>query len=135
MLYGIEGVHYEKKGDQHYVRKHENYHRWEADIQPLQQLIGVNKQALKSAEDPLRAKQEKLEKDNREIAVLNPAEPLYSATQMDRGTELKKIIDDATFRFILGEIDDKGFEEAVKKWESQGGKKIIEELNEDAKKS
>ncbi|MEC0494144.1 extracellular solute-binding protein [Bacillus glycinifermentans] len=135
MLYGIEGVHYEKKGDQHYIRKQENYHRWEADIQPLQQLIGINKQALKSAEDPLRAKHEKLEKDNREIAVANPAEPLCSATQMDRGTELKKIIDDATFRFILGEIDEKGFEEAVKKWENQGGEKIIEELNEDAKKS
>ncbi|MFO6498313.1 MULTISPECIES: extracellular solute-binding protein [Bacillus] len=131
MLYGIEGVHYEKKGTRQYHRKQENYHLWEADIQPLQQLIGVNRQALKSAEDPLRAKNEKLEEDNRKIAVLNPAEPLYSATQTERGTELKKIIDDATFQFILGEIDENGFQQAVDKWEERGGAEIIKELNQD----
>ena len=31
-----------------YFRKQENYHLWEAEIQPLNQLIGVNKQALKA---------------------------------------------------------------------------------------
>ncbi|ASB87612.1 extracellular solute-binding protein [Bacillus sonorensis] len=134
MVYGIEGVHYEKKGNQQYIRKRENYRVWEADIQPLQQLIGINKHALKSAEDPLRAKHEQLEKDNRAIAVLNPAEPLHSDTQTDRGTELKKIIDDATFQFILGEIDEQGFTEAVEKWERQGGMEIIKELNTAATK-
>ncbi|MED1740241.1 extracellular solute-binding protein [Bacillus swezeyi] len=131
MLYGIEGVHYEKKGDDGYFRKQENYHLWETEIQPLNQLIGVNKQSLKSAEDPLRAKNERLEEDNRSIAVLNPAEPLYSAVQTARGTELKKIIDDAAFQFILGEIDEKGFDQAVGKWEKQGGGEMIRELNED----
>ncbi|MCY7772407.1 extracellular solute-binding protein [Bacillus haynesii] len=135
MLYGIEGVHYEKKGESGYFRKQENYHLWEAEIQPLNQLIGVNKQALKSAEDPLRAKNEKLEEDNRAIAVQNPAEPLYSATQMDRGTELKKIMDDATFKFILGEINENSFDQAVVKWEKHGGGKIMKELNEDLKKA
>ena len=101
----------------------------------LNQLIGINKQALKSAEDPLRAKNEKLEEDNRAIAVQNPAEPLYSAAQMDRGTELKKIIDDATYKFILGDINEEQFKKDVEKWKSNGVNKIIEEYEDSFKKS
>ncbi|TWN28034.1 hypothetical protein CHCC14527_0561 [Bacillus paralicheniformis] len=54
---------------------------------------------------------------------------------MDRGTELKKIIDDATFKFILGEINEKSFDKAVVKWEKHGGGTIMKELNEDLKKA
>lgn len=39
------------------------------------------------------------------------------------------------FDLFLEKLTKNGFEEAVKKWENQGGEKIIEELNEDAKKS
>lgn len=40
---------------------------------------------------------------------------------------MKKIIDDATYKFILGDISEDQFQKDVEKWKSNGGNKIIEE--------
>jgi putative aldouronate transport system substrate-binding protein len=42
---------------------------------------------------------------------------------------VRKIIDDATFKFISGSIDENAFKAEVEKWKKQGGDKIIEEIN------
>ncbi len=68
--------------------------------------------------------------DNEKIIVSNPAESLYSAAESERGDELKKIIDDATYKYIIGDITESQFDKEVEKWESSGGKQIIQEYEE-----
>ena len=65
--------------------------------------------------------------DNANYAVLNPAYSLESPTNTSQGSELQKIITDATYQYILGEIDLDGFKKAVKTWSDSGGNTIKEE--------
>jgi putative aldouronate transport system substrate-binding protein len=45
------------------------------------------------------------------------------------GERLNQVILDATYQYILGQIDKAGFEKAVETWKNQGGNDIIEEFN------
>lgn len=67
---------------------------------------------------------------NNEVAVGNPAFKLISPTQTERGGELDTILEDAAIQFILGEIDEEGFEAAVEQWKDAGGSKVAEEYAE-----
>ncbi|MDF2923664.1 MAG: sugar transporter permease [Paenibacillaceae bacterium] len=64
---------------------------------------------------------------NAGIAVANPLQSFVSDTYSEKGSELNKIIEDARIKFIMGEIDEAGFNSAVEKWRKDGGDKIIEE--------
>jgi len=76
-----------------------------------------------------RQKAEELFKENEEHAVLNPTISLESETFIRDGDRLNEIIEDASFNFILGEIDEDGFNAEMEKWKEQGGNNIIEEFN------
>ncbi|OXM84867.1 extracellular solute-binding protein [Paenibacillus rigui] len=67
--------------------------------------------------------------DNARIAVNDPTTGLFSQTQAEKGTELQTIITDATYQFILGKLDARGFANEVEKWRRSGGDRIMEELN------
>ncbi|OIJ14668.1 ABC transporter substrate-binding protein [Anaerobacillus alkalilacustris] len=69
-----------------------------------------------------------LQADNENYLIRNEALTLDSDTFVVDGPRLYQIIEDATIRFILGQIDEAGFEAAVENWKSQGGNKIIEEF-------
>lgn len=58
MTYGIEGVHYKKEGNKQFKRIDEKLKDWQAEIQPLVSLVGIDKQYLKNTGDPLRTKYE-----------------------------------------------------------------------------
>ncbi len=135
MTYGIEGVHYKKEGKNHFKRIDDNLKDWQAEIQPLVSLVGIDKTYLKNTGDTLRTKYEELTEDNEHIIVSNPAESLYSPAASERGDELQKIIDDATYQFILGKINESQFEQAVEKWRTNGGNQVIEEYEEAFKKA
>lgn len=90
---------------------------------------------MKNTGDPLRTKYEELTEDNENIIVSNPAESLYSPAASERGDELQKIIDDATYQFILGKMDESQFDNAVEKWRKNGGDQVIEEYEQAYKKS
>lgn len=64
---------------------------------------------------------------NAEIAIANPLQSFISDTYSEKGSELDKIIEDARIKYIMGEIDEAGFDAAVAKWRKDGGDKIIEE--------
>ncbi len=66
---------------------------------------------------------------------MDPTVPLDSVTANEKGTELEKIITDATFKFIMGETDEAGFKAAVENWKNSGGSQIITEYEEAYKKS
>lgn len=69
-------------------------------------------------------------KNNEAIAVSNPVEPLISQTAVEKGTELNKIIADARVKFIMGTLDEAGFNKEVEKWRSQGGDQMIKDYTE-----
>ncbi|WP_251551555.1 extracellular solute-binding protein [Neobacillus muris] len=73
--------------------------------------------------------------ENDEISIMDPTVPLESATATERGTELQKIIIDATIKYIMGEIDEKGFDAEVKKWKESGGDQMKKEYEEAYKKA
>ncbi len=68
-----------------------------------------------------------LEMDNH--LILDPTAALDSATYSDSGIRLQQLINDATYKYILGDIDRAGFEQEVDNWRSQGGDQMIEEFN------
>lgn len=60
--------------------------------------------------------------------IQDPTLPLDSKTYNEKGARLYEGIKDASYKFMLGNIDEKGFNDAVKKWQDDGGNKIIEEF-------
>ncbi|MEK8130332.1 extracellular solute-binding protein [Paenibacillus filicis] len=90
---------------------------------------------LKSYGGPLFQLRDKLYKANAEIAVPNPTNAYISNTYSERGKELDKIIDDARTKFIMGQLDEAGWNSAVNKWLQDGGSKIIEEYTDSYNKS
>ena len=43
-------------------------------------------------------------------------------------------MEDATYQYFLGQIDEAGFDEAIEKWKNAGGVQVIEEYTEDYNK-
>lgn len=75
--------------------------------------------------------------DNEDIVVANPAEAFLSEVYAKKGTQLDNIILDARIKYIVGQIDESGLDEAVELWRKTGGDDYIEEINQlykDAKK-
>ncbi|MFP3126662.1 extracellular solute-binding protein [Ectobacillus funiculus] len=73
--------------------------------------------------------------ENDKFAVMDPSVPLESPTASERGTELQKLIIDATIKYIMGEIDEKGFDAEVEKWKESGGDQMRKEYEEAYKKA
>ena len=68
--------------------------------------------------------------EHAQVSVPNPAEGLISATETEKGEQLKTILEDASIQFILGDIDESGFYDAVERWKNAGGIQVKEELAE-----
>ncbi|MGM0879700.1 MAG: extracellular solute-binding protein [Bacillota bacterium] len=78
---------------------------------------------------PSKAKAEELIVDNNNYLIHDPAAALDSLTYNQDGARLQEIIKDASYKFMLGNIDEAGFQAAVDQWLKQGGQKIIDEYN------
>lgn len=76
-----------------------------------------------------RQKTEELILENDNYLIHDPTLTLDSETYIRDGDRLQEIINDATYNYMLGGIDEAGFEAEIEKWKSQGGSKIIEEFN------
>ncbi|WP_159887238.1 extracellular solute-binding protein [Paenibacillus puerhi] len=127
---GIEGTHYKSIDGKFYELIAAADTVRDVDVRPLASLQAIlPSNVLKPANDPLREKNIKLNEDNESFIVPSPIEALESATFSEKGNELRKIIDDATLKFILGQIDEDGFQKHVENWRKQGGDKVMEEYN------
>ncbi|ALA43025.1 MULTISPECIES: extracellular solute-binding protein [Paenibacillus] len=133
MTGGIEGTHYKIEKDGAF--KITNTDLWQADVQPFSSSrpseVTYN---LKDA-NPEKELANELVRENNEFAVLDPTVPLDSVTANEQGTELEKIITDASFKFIMGELDEAGFKAAVENWKNSGGSRITAEYEEAYKKT
>ncbi len=79
----------------------------------------------------LDVKLEKLVYEDLELAVVDLSASLLSETHVQKGNELKTAITDAQTKYVWGELDEKGWNDAVVKWRKDGGDKIIEEFTAD----
>ncbi|MGF9696130.1 extracellular solute-binding protein [Paenibacillus sp. MABNR03] len=124
MTYGIEGVHYSLEGNAATIT---DTKLWEQEVQPFSSSRPNENGYDIHDSDPLRVESDRLIQENTKYAVLNPMYSLESATFSEQGSELQKIITDATYKYILGKLDLQGFQDAVQTWRKSGGDKMITE--------
>lgn len=80
---------------------------------------------------PAAIKAEALIHQNEQYLIHDPTGPLYSPTDVEKGVLLQEMITNATYEYILGELDAEGFDAAVQAWLDQGGRQVMQEYNED----
>ncbi|WP_168119875.1 extracellular solute-binding protein [Paenibacillus sp. HB172176] len=125
MKYGIEGTHYTIK-DGEYTQNDDTKVR--AELTDGNQFMILQDQVVNYGTE-LEQLSTKLFQDNATFAVPNPAAPFISNTEIEKGKEISKIIADATVKFIMGSVDEAGWNQAIDKWLQSGGSKVIEEMN------
>jgi putative aldouronate transport system substrate-binding protein len=130
LMYGVEGTHYTLKdnkvapvGDKKLLDKDVGGYsgfalRRETNIMP------------KAYAKPLGEKIAQLTNEATAFAISDPAAPLESKTYTEKGARLQTIITDATYKFMMGNIDENGFKAAIEKWKNDGGAQVIEEYNQ-----
>ncbi|WP_046175549.1 extracellular solute-binding protein [Domibacillus indicus] len=128
MTGGVEGTHYEM--DENGALKILDTDSWKNEVQPFSSSRPSEVTHELIDADPDKQLANELVVENDQFAVIDPTVPLDSATANERGTELEKIITDATIKYIMGDLDDAGFKDAVKKWRESGGDQIAKEYAE-----
>lgn len=140
MRWGIEGEHYEREGD--YAKRDPEVHTTDILDRYVKgytdQLIGeeiTNGALLPLHTLPARVKAESLiANELLNNLVFDPTVVLDSETALEDGPRLQTIINDATYNYMIGDIDRAGFEQAVQNWLNAGGQNMINEFNADWKK-
>ena len=127
---GIEGQHYEikdgefvdlKEGNEALLNESKGFNQFQPYI--------PEDRFYKPKQTPLRDKEAQILKENEQIVVPNPAEALISDVYGQKGQQLDNIIADARIKFIVGQIDEAEFKDAIELWRSSGGNEYIEEIN------
>lgn len=134
MTWGIEGKHYKVENGQA-VRIDEKVFTDEVYNNLFQLMVFDGSKALPGKLDPSVDKYNKLIQNNEKLAVANPALPLLSKTYMEKGKQLDQVITDARTKFILGELDEKGFQQAVVNWQKLGGDQVMSEYKTEYEKT
>jgi putative aldouronate transport system substrate-binding protein len=129
LKYGVEGEHYNMKDGK--VQPVSDRKLIEKDVQAYLGIALADTTNVTPALQtmPVAEKAEKLVNEAVKFAIPDPTTPLDSKTFNEKGARLQEIIKDATYQFMLGKIDENGFQDAIKKWQSEGGAQIIEEYN------
>ncbi|MBB3111618.1 putative aldouronate transport system substrate-binding protein [Paenibacillus phyllosphaerae] len=128
--FGIEGKHYTKSGEA--IEPSKDTVLLESEVEGLNQMLTFmpEDRSLKVKQTPLRIKQTELMKENEKTIVSNPAEPFISTVYSQKGAQLDNMINDARIKYIVGKIDEAGFQEAIEAWKKSGGDELIAEMNE-----
>ncbi|WP_248924143.1 extracellular solute-binding protein [Paenibacillus hamazuiensis] len=82
---------------------------------------------------PVAEKANTLSNNAVKFMITDPTAPLDSKTYNEKGARLQDTIKDATYQFMVGKLDEAGFQKAIQKWLSDGGQKIIDEYNAEYK--
>lgn len=103
---------------------------WQQEVQPLSSSRPSEVTFSFKDTDPEKEFSNQLIKENEEFAVMDPSVPLDSPTNNEVGSEIEKIVIDATVQYIMGQLDEDGFKKAVEDWKAQGGDRITQEYEE-----
>lgn len=133
MKYGFEGRHYKLENGK-VILPEETTQLRVKEVNPLYSLMIAdfgNKNIMEVAQkEQLTALADQLSEDNEQFLVDDPTLHLSSPTFDEKNLELSTIIVDATYNYIIGNIDAEGFNQQVEKWKSSGGSLIMEEYAE-----
>ncbi|NQX44420.1 extracellular solute-binding protein [Paenibacillus tritici] len=128
---GIEGTHYTVEGD--YTLPLDK----DADAKEVKPYRDTLLQRGESYNmDKLMKQTELFEKNNKVVTenekyvVTNPALTLISNTFTERGSELEQMITDAETKYIMGKLDEAGWNAEIEKWKQAGGSGLMEEYKE-----
>lgn len=136
LAWGLEGVHYEMI-DGMPVKIEDSGYAEEVDA-PYKGPLGTldpTINALQGDLHPLSELEIELTSENENYLVTDPSMPLISETYLEKGDQLDIILSDAHVKYIMGEIDEDGWREAVQEWRDRGGDQIAKELAEAYKES
>ncbi|TVY09435.1 extracellular solute-binding protein [Paenibacillus cremeus] len=127
---GIEGKHFVKVDGN--KTEYKDFNDFQRLVKPyrdnLLNIEGYNVAPLKDV--PIGEKGTMLARDGAKYIVANPALTLPSATYSERGKELDTMINDAQTKFIMGKIDEAGYQAEIDKWRKAGGDKVIKEYED-----
>src|SRR5690625_2375748 len=126
---GVEGIHYEIEDDVYVPTEDEKLIN---EYEPLNQILTFipGDRFLTKPKTDLEEKEDIVIEENEDIVVANPAEALVSEVYSLKGSQLDAIIDDARIKYIVGQIDEDGLDEAEELWLKSGGQELIDEMNE-----
>ncbi|MNC30222.1 Lipoprotein LipO precursor [compost metagenome] len=128
---GIEGTHYSVEGE--YTLPLDK----DADakeVKPYRDTL-LQRGESYNMDKPMKQtelfqKNNKIVSDNEQYVVSNPALTLISNTYTERGSELEQMITDAETKYIMGKIDEAGWNAEIEKWKQAGGSSLMEEYKE-----
>lgn len=128
---GIEGRHYEIVDGVYQSNINEDA-ALKAEVDGFNQMLMYlpEPKSLTAESTPLRELETQLKLENEDIVVGNPAEAYISEVYSKKGQQLDNIILDARIKYIVGQIDESGLEEAVELWKQSGGTDYIDEINQ-----
>lgn len=130
MKYGFEGRHYTMEGNR-VILPNESLELRASELSVIYTLMIAdisNPNIMKvSKQDPLTETAERLSEDNEKFITRDPTVGLKSNTYDEKNVELYKIISDATYNYIIGQLGEEGFNQEIERWNSSGGNKVIEE--------
>ncbi len=129
--YGIEGRHYEMVDG--YIKplttpEDVALNSEKQDMNQFLMFIGPTTPTLEMT--PINKQVADVQAANEQIVVGNPAEPFVSEVYAQKGQQLDNIIADARIQYIVGQIDDKGLDDAIALWRKNGGDDYIAEINQ-----
>lgn len=126
MSMGVEGVHYNITDDGVYERTDDKL--WQQEVQPYSS--SRPSELVKTFKSKNALVNEAAEKtaENEPYAVINPAQALQSETYDQEWSTLLEPVQDAYYRYMMGEIDMDGYDKVIQNFLSSGGQAIIDEF-------
>ncbi|WP_246031484.1 extracellular solute-binding protein [Salibacterium salarium] len=125
---GVEGRHYEIVDGEYIPESDQNLVYEYEDLNQILPALPTERYHVEE-ESELTEQWNELKIENEDIVVSNPAEPLVSEVYAQHGQQLDDIVDDARIKYIVGQIDEEGLDEAEALWKQSGGDDYIEEIN------
>lgn len=134
--HGIEGLQYTKVDATHIKAIPKDQQKIKCNWQSINQLSICGNLLYASVEDPLVEKLGIVRKSYKDSELISDVTvPWISKEYSRNGAKLAKMIDTAVFKYILGEMDEKGLEDTIQDWRTSGGDKMAEEYTESYKQS
>lgn len=126
MTQGIEDVHYEINADGAYEKLDDT--KWQQEVQPFSSSRPSELVKTFKSTDPLVNLANEKIADNEAYAIVDPSQPLTSETYNTQWSTLIEGISDAYYKYMMGEIEMDGFDQAVETFKKNGGQTIIDEF-------
>ncbi len=131
LQWGLEGVHHEIMDGKVKMIDSDKYqnevafpYRWPLGVVPPEE------NATEGEMHRLAKLEIEVTTDNENYIVNDPTLSLISQTSNQMGSQLETIITDANIKFVMGEIDEKGWKAEIEMWRERGGDKIAKEYAE-----